>query len=113
MRFAHPEDVLKWPDPNFINPEKRGPEIYVILSIFGLLASAAVFCRFYIRIFERKWVGADDYLLGIGYLAMLGDLGVILWGFNRFEWDRHMWDSYHVEYLVRESHLPDLNLRSS
>lgn len=101
MRFAHPEEVANWPEPNLINPETRGPEIYIIYAIFAFAATAAVAMRFYIRVFERRWVGADDWMLGFAYLCMLGDMGTVLWGFNRFQWDRHFWDSYHVEYLVR------------
>ena len=92
MRFSHPEKVAHWPAPNFVDPELRGPEIYVTLALFGLAASVAVGLRFYVRIFQRKYIGLDDFFLGLGYLCMLGDVGVILWGFNRFQWDRHFWE---------------------
>jgi hypothetical protein len=102
MRFAHPEELANWPPTNFVDPELRGPEIYIILSIFCLMATAVIALRLYVRIFERKWVGIDDYMLVFAYFCMLGDVGVVLWGYHRFEWDRHMWDSYNLLNLVRE-----------
>lgn len=102
MRFAHPDEVAKWPAPNLLNPETRGPEIYIICALFACIATATVGLRFYVRIFKRKWFGLDDYLLLFAFICMAGDMAVILWGYNRFEWDRHMWDSFHVEYLVRK-----------
>jgi hypothetical protein len=102
MRFAHPEEVASWPAPNLIDPEVRGPQIYIVYAIFICFATCTVALRFYIRIFERRWVGADDYMLAFAYLCMCGDAGTVLWGYNSYEWDRHFWDSYHVDYLVRK-----------
>ena len=101
MRLAHPEQTADWPEPNLTDPETRGPEIYIIYAVFAAAATAAIALRFYVRLFERRWFGLDDYMLAFAYLCMLGDMGTVLWGFNHFQWDRHFWDAQHVEYLKR------------
>lgn len=107
MRFAHPDQVANWPAPNFVNPETRGPELYIIYAISAATGTLTLALRLYVRIFQRRWVGLDDYFLIIAWLAIMGDMAVVLWGFRRFNWDRHFWDSYHVEYLVRKWYTHD------
>jgi hypothetical protein len=80
MRFSNPEFMAAWPAPNLVNPVLRGPELYIINSIFAFAATLCVGLRFYLRIFERRWFGLDDWLLAFAYICMLGDVAVVLWG---------------------------------
>lgn len=80
MRFTHPDLIATWPSPNLVDPELRGPELYIINSIFAFAASAAVILRLYVRVFVRRWVGLDDYLLAFAWLCGLGDLATVFYG---------------------------------
>jgi hypothetical protein len=70
MRFHDPVAVLSWPQPNFINPVVRGPDLYVINSILFLLATAAVSLRLYARLFIRRWLGLDDILILLSWARL-------------------------------------------
>jgi hypothetical protein len=63
MKFMHPEVVATWPKPNYVNPERRGPELYIVNTIFFTMATIAVLIRLYTRLFVRKWFGLDDWLI--------------------------------------------------
>ncbi|KAE9971827.1 hypothetical protein EG328_005358 [Venturia inaequalis] len=92
MRFNHPEVVAKWPKPNFIDPETRGPTLYIINGTFFGLATLAISVRLYARIFVRRWVGLDDFLIVLAWFFTAGDISSVFWGFSRYMWDHHMWD---------------------
>lgn len=68
MKFMHPEVILTWPKPNYVNPEKRGSELFFINSIFFALATSAICIRLYTRLFIRKWFGLDDWLILLAWV---------------------------------------------
>lgn len=68
MRFNHPELLATWPKPNYVDPVTRGSLIYIVNGIFFGLASLAIVIRLYARIFVRRWVGLDDYLIIIAWV---------------------------------------------
>jgi hypothetical protein len=55
-----PAVVATWPIPNYVDPITRGPELYIINSIWLLIATFAVALRLYSRIWIRNWFGLDD-----------------------------------------------------
>ena len=65
-----PIDVLlSWPKPNYINPETRGPETYIIGTVFLGIATIAVFTRLYARLFIRRWFGLDDAFICLAWVG--------------------------------------------
>lgn len=82
MRFAHPEEVAHWPLPNYVNPEERGPELYIVNGLFFFLATFAIFSRLYVRIHIRHWFGLDDFLITLAWFCALGDMSTIYWGYS-------------------------------
>jgi hypothetical protein len=72
MRFENPEVIATWPAPNHVNPEERGPALYIIASIVFFLAVVAVFTRLCVRLFVRKWLGPDDALIFLALVSLLG-----------------------------------------
>jgi hypothetical protein len=68
MRFFRPELVAEWPKPNYINPETRGPALYIINGLFFTLATFAIVIRLYARIFVRRWFGLDDFLILLAWV---------------------------------------------
>ena len=70
MRFRHPERVAQWPSPNYVDPESRGPAMFINNSIIFSLATTAVIARTYVRLFVRRWFGWDDLLLIIGWVSL-------------------------------------------
>ena len=72
MRFENPEAVASWPAPNYVNPERRGPELYIVNGIFFFLASVTVTVRLYARIHIRKWFGPDDLFIVLAFVSATG-----------------------------------------
>ncbi|QDS76340.1 hypothetical protein FKW77_002789 [Venturia effusa] len=101
MRFNDPELVKHWPKPNFIDPETRGPAVYIINSTFFGLATLAISLRLYARIFVRKWFGLDDALIVVAWACIFtaGDMAAVFWGFSHYMWDRHMWDGRFEDWI--------------
>src|ERR1700753_1703687 len=110
MKFRHPEVVAQWPKPNYVNPETRGPVLYIVNGTFFFLASVVVVTRLYSRIFIRRWFGLDDALIlvaWVGFVTLLpivsysnniqisgmGDMSTVFWGYAHYDWDRHLWDA--------------------
>jgi hypothetical protein len=63
MLFVPLAVIFKWPYPNYIDPQKRGPAILIVSGIFLFLATSIVALRVWIRITIRRFVGADDMLV--------------------------------------------------
>ncbi|QDS68660.1 hypothetical protein FKW77_001990 [Venturia effusa] len=92
MRFNHPEAIPSWPTPNYVDPVTRGPLVYIATGIFFGLATLAIIVRLYARVFVRKWVGLDDYLIIFAWLSFASNMATVFWGTARLHWDRHIWD---------------------
>lgn len=67
------EDLLKWPTPNYENPETRGPEVVIVNSVFLAFATLFIVLRLYTRLFVRKWFGIDDVFILIAYVCSSTD----------------------------------------
>lgn len=65
MAAATPEEMAAWPEPNFTNPETRGP-IVVGLTVTTLVLVVIFSCaRFYGRAVLRQSAGVDDWIMGV------------------------------------------------
>jgi hypothetical protein len=62
------EVILGWPAPNYINPDTRGPESWIVSAIFLAAATFSVGVRLWTRVFIRKWVGPDDLLIVLAFV---------------------------------------------
>ena len=61
--------ILTWPKPNYVDPVRRGPEIYIINAIMMTLATFAVVTRMYTRLFVRRWFGLDDAFIIMSWVG--------------------------------------------
>ena len=59
-----------WPAPNYVNPQTRGPQLWIVSSIFLSIATLCVAFRLYTRIHVRSWFGPDDGLVLIAYVSL-------------------------------------------
>ncbi|KAF2666783.1 hypothetical protein BT63DRAFT_457739 [Microthyrium microscopicum] len=84
--------LLKWPLPNYINPETRGSEVWAVSFIFLILSTICVGLRLYTRVFVRKWIGPDDLLILIAYLSTVAVTACVAVGNAHYDWDRHAYD---------------------
>lgn len=62
------EILSSWPQANYVNPEKRGPGIYISSALFTLLGSTALALRLYARLCVRRWLGLDDLFVILGWV---------------------------------------------
>jgi len=112
---------LSWPDPNYVNPQTRGPAIWILSPIFLSLATLCISARLYTRIFVRHWFGPDDALIIIAWVRLrriwklsvkfltfgyqLSSLAVtvgVLVGNAKYDWNRHVYDM-NLQYVTRKS----------
>jgi hypothetical protein len=63
--------AVHWPTPNYTHPHTRGPELYIINSIFLFIATFCVATRLYTRISIRNWFGLDDVFISIALVCIL------------------------------------------
>jgi hypothetical protein len=63
--------LLSWPKPNYINPVTRGPETYVVGTVFLTLATSVVATRLYARVHIRRWFGLDDLFICLAWVCFL------------------------------------------
>lgn len=62
--YEVPPGVVKtWPEPNYDNPETRGPSLIILVSLFFLIAAFVVLVRCYTRWYITKSFGADDVFI--------------------------------------------------
>jgi hypothetical protein len=71
MIFVPLTTLFTWPFPNYINPVKRGHEIWIVSGIFLFLATCLVSLRVWTRIAVRRFVGADDLLVIFALVFLL------------------------------------------
>lgn len=65
MRDIPFDVVFSWPVPNYTHPTTRGEALIAVNAVFISLVVIAVILRFYTRIFIKRWLGSDDYFIGL------------------------------------------------
>ena len=101
------EVMLRWPTPNYENPEIRGLAIIVVNSVFLALSIIVVLLRLYTRIFITRWFGLDDVLILVTILFTIALNGTFYAGALHYGWNRHIWDiplSWNQGRLLLSSH---------
>jgi hypothetical protein len=63
--------AIHWPTPNYTHPHTRGPELYIVNSIFMFIATFCVVTRLYTRISIRNWFGLDDVFISVALVCIL------------------------------------------
>ncbi|ELR02965.1 hypothetical protein VC83_00232 [Pseudogymnoascus destructans] len=93
MRFPPPEVTATWPEPNYVDPVRRGNESIITQAVLVALVTLFVSIRLYARLaITKAGVGLDDVLIVISAIVGLGlTVGVIL-AINNYGWDIHVWD---------------------
>jgi hypothetical protein len=59
-----------WPAPNYVNPTKRGAELYVVDAIFLALTTITIGIRLYARLWIRRWFGLDDLCICLAWVRV-------------------------------------------
>lgn len=98
MRIPPLEVFLAWPTPNYVDPVTRGPALIIINVIFMVLMTLAVILRFYSRYTCKRWLGWDDFFIGIALIFSLALGAMVIHANIRHGWDRHLWDLRFTQY---------------
>ena len=92
-RFDFTLDVfLSYPPANYDDPVTRGPELYIINSIFFAAMFLCVALRLYNRLCIRRWFGWDDLFIVLAVVGATGVTACVMLGTHNLGWDRHIWD---------------------
>ncbi|KAM5386887.1 hypothetical protein ACJZ2D_000180 [Fusarium nematophilum] len=107
MRNPPPEVVATWPQPNYDDPEHRGPALLIVELTIMSIAIITLLARLYVRIFKVNKSGLDDWLMlaamvsiVIHLLTVMGVLQVfgvgvticVILSAQMYGWNIHVWD---------------------
>lgn len=68
-----PADVIaSWPNPNYVDPERRPHNVLAVSIAFGALATAVLIIRGAVRLGCTRNFGADDALALGAYITSIG-----------------------------------------
>lgn len=69
MRFPPKEVVDSWPEPNYVDPEVRGPAFIIVQSILLAISTTFLCMRMYARVYiTRARLGLDDIFIMLGWV---------------------------------------------
>ncbi|OSS43934.1 hypothetical protein B5807_11364 [Epicoccum nigrum] len=85
------DQFLKWPTPNYINPETRPEVLLYIACICGPITFVMLMTRLWVRIFHQRTAGWDDWLMVAGTIPAIG-VTVLFPLITRNGFNRHLWD---------------------
>ncbi|KAF7186131.1 hypothetical protein HII31_12546 [Pseudocercospora fuligena] len=106
-----PADVAKWPEPNYVDPERRTWMPAYAGVLYGV-ASIMIATRLWLR--AKKYAGGlglDDLFLICAWLSVTWFTSLSIVGSEKFMTSRHMWDvpfsvsyvrKYGVDYWIAE-----------
>lgn len=63
MRLPPKDVIATWPEPNYDDPDTKGPSLLVVQLCLMPLAMLALGARLYVRVFLMKKAGVDDWLM--------------------------------------------------
>ncbi|KFZ07394.1 hypothetical protein V501_06489 [Pseudogymnoascus sp. VKM F-4519 (FW-2642)] len=93
MRFPPPEVMATWPEPNYIDPVRRGNESIIIQAVLVALVVLFVSIRLYARLaITKAGIGLDDVLIVIAAIVGLGLTAGVILAIHNYGWDIHVWD---------------------
>ncbi|KAF2843411.1 hypothetical protein M501DRAFT_903162, partial [Patellaria atrata CBS 101060] len=88
-----------WPHHNWVNPEKRGWGLSILVIILSVLTISVVCARLWARMRLQRNAGVDDVLITIAVIPMLGlDVSTIL-GSRIYGLGLHLYDQTPVTAL--------------
>ncbi|OBT66477.1 hypothetical protein VE03_03675 [Pseudogymnoascus sp. 23342-1-I1] len=93
MRFPPAEVMASWPEPNYVDPVRRGNESIVIQGVLVALVALFVSIRLYARlVITKAGIGLDDVLIVISAIVGLGLTTSVILAIHNYGWDIHVWD---------------------
>lgn len=93
MQFPPPPEVLAtWPEPNYINPESRGPALLIIELITLIIALIALIIRLYVKFILLRKPGWDDHLMITAAVSAIGMTITVILANTIYGWNHHIWD---------------------
>ncbi|KMU85051.1 hypothetical protein CIHG_02833 [Coccidioides immitis H538.4] len=92
MRKPPPQVFDSWPEPNYVDPEHKGPELIIVSLIFTSISFVIVGLRMFVRLRIKKPAGWDDWLMLATLPFIAGGTASSILG-TYHGWGYHMWDN--------------------
>ena len=61
--------IAEWPHPIYVNPQTRGPALFVLNTTFQCLSTIFVLARVYTRARIVRWFGMDDIFIVVAWVC--------------------------------------------
>ncbi|TGO07556.1 hypothetical protein BTUL_0265g00050 [Botrytis tulipae] len=84
--------TLDWPVPNYVNPERHGPSLFIVHGILYPIVLAMLGIRIYTRMYISKCFGLDDWLALFSMIPITGFVVMSIFLETYVGWDVHAWD---------------------
>ncbi|KAK5095992.1 hypothetical protein LTS08_007874 [Lithohypha guttulata] len=84
--------MATWPQPNYIDPETRGPALFVVSILLIILGAIIISIRTYTRLRITRAFGLDDGLAILAYLLTVALTILVVIGNKVYYSGRHVWD---------------------
>ncbi|KAK2734681.1 hypothetical protein FQN55_002544 [Onygenales sp. PD_40] len=92
MRNPPPEEIAKWPRPNYVNPESQGQLMPIIGIIFVVLSVVVVALRLWVRVHMKRAAGLDDWVMLATMPFIIASTVSTIMG-THYGWGIHIWDN--------------------
>ncbi|KAH7130603.1 hypothetical protein B0J11DRAFT_256598 [Dendryphion nanum] len=99
MATATPEERARWPAPNYVNPESRGPIVIGITAATMALVIVFQCARFYGKGVLRQALGADDWTMLIATIFSI-PVSVFAMVSCQYGLGLHIWDQKPEEWSM-------------
>ncbi|CAJ2504667.1 Uu.00g120610.m01.CDS01 [Anthostomella pinea] len=99
MRYPPLEVVLTWPEPNYVNPENRGPALLIVNLTILPLALLCLALRLWVRVRMLKRFWWDDWLMIAATICCCGVTVAAIVASQLYGWNLHVWDLRPKEML--------------
>ncbi|ORY63431.1 uncharacterized protein BCR38DRAFT_228272 [Pseudomassariella vexata] len=93
------EAVLKWPRPNFENPQTRGQVGLIVGTTLLTFVTVLLAVRIFTRQYISKGLGLDDILIVLAYIPAIIFAVIAMVAQSHLGWNKHIWD-VHEEFFV-------------
>ncbi|KAF5666368.1 integral membrane protein [Fusarium heterosporum] len=92
MRNPPLDVVVTWPQPNYDNPEHRGPTLLIVEITIASVAILTLLARLYVRIYKVNKSGLDDWLMLAAMVFGIGVTVCVILASQLYGWNIHVWD---------------------
>ncbi|KAF9877481.1 hypothetical protein CkaCkLH20_05181 [Colletotrichum karsti] len=92
MRLPPLNVTSAWPQPNYTNPEHRGPGLLIVELLTLSIALTCLGLRMYVRLVKIRLTWWDDWMMVGAAVFCIGVTMCVILATELYGWSIHIWD---------------------